>query len=277
MRLNKVLRWLKRYLLFFTVLLIIIVVMALIDVYGTDISSNSVNVIVAVAAGASTFFLYLAFKESKKSNLIRIYEPEFSYLEQQVSAQEIKSHEALFLTNANHISVALNYPLKSIKGITYKSFLIDLSKLISVIRSNSMYINCISLLDGKEKVQLPNNVFIISDAKKISSIVDIVQHSFVTLNNNFMNHYYLYRSIDNSQVITEQKVILLNRMNIISKEYFTLTDQFLNKVGLAESLSGFQIFEFTMKKELKKHDNNFNVSILSIVSAIEEITSKYDW
>jgi len=198
-------------------------------------------------------------------------------LEQQVSAQEIKSHEALFLTNANHISVALNYPLKSIKGITYKSFLIDLSKLISVIRSNSMYINCISLLDGKEKVQLPNNVFIISDAKKISSIVDIVQHSFVTLNNNFMNHYYLYRSIDNSQVITEQKVILLNRMNIISKEYFTLTDQFLNKVGLAESLSGFQIFEFTMKKELKKHDNNFNVSILSIVSAIEEITSKYDW
>jgi len=92
-----------------------------------------------------------------------------------------------------------------------------------------------------------------------------------------MNHYYLYRSIDNSQVITEQKVILLNRMNIISKEYFTLTDQFLNKVGLAESLSGFQIFEFTMKKELKKHDNNFNVSILSIVSAIEEITSKYDW
>lgn len=52
------------------ILIFIIIVVVLIDVYGTDISTNTINVILAVGAAASTYFLYLAFKENKQSNLL---------------------------------------------------------------------------------------------------------------------------------------------------------------------------------------------------------------
>jgi hypothetical protein len=103
-------KWLLKKMTSIVIFIIIIAVAILIDVYGTDIPVNSVNVLLAVAAVFSTFFLYLAFNESRISNALKRSELIIDQIDKDINAFDIKSKESIFYTILCNPIQILKYP-----------------------------------------------------------------------------------------------------------------------------------------------------------------------
>ena len=198
-------QWILKNFSIITVIFIILLAPLYIIYFGEYLNEKTAEILIAVAAIVSTIFLFLAFRESKISNEIKIYETDYNLLEKEVTAKEIKAKEEVFFYKISEIVTILNYPEANLKEITFKNFYLDIYGLFKHIEGENSYNKCLLLLNNSDKVTLVS--VDVEEAQKLSEALTAVH-----LNINCLIHYYvglmlLFNSIEKSPKRAENIII----------------------------------------------------------------------
>src|SRR5450759_2743955 len=122
-----------------TLLLLIGIALLIID-FGIYLTDKSVDILVAIAAISTTFFLFLAFRESKKANDYNISQPLFEEFEHQIEDLKLKSEEDLIGDfTKNYINHIIKDKLVKPHEFTFSKFIFPLKNLYSEISKTTLY------------------------------------------------------------------------------------------------------------------------------------------
>jgi hypothetical protein len=269
--LKSVSKWLMKNLSSILIFTFIIILAVLIDIYGTDISTNTVNVIVAVAAGASTFFLYLTYKESKKSNDLIIYKSVFDELNNKVTEKILKANAQVFSNeNSKYILETINSDNISVEFVTYSLFIFDIFDVITFIKTKTKYADYIKLLDNKESAVIPSKYISFTELNKQSLLINIIHNGIFLIIINYIEIYFIYNSIHTSSLHKSQKSLLINKLNSITdNELYYLIKAILNEpvsgdediqelYECCNELKQFVFFDLGVPNKIIKSDSNFD-------------------
>jgi hypothetical protein len=261
------------------IILIILIVPLYIIYFGKYLDDKTVNILIAVAAIVSTCFLYLAFRESKKSNQLKIYEVEFSYLENRVREQEKKANERIFSSeDIEFINDIIPLSRDLLKNVTYSRFVHTLSAVFSTVEKDPTYILI------KEKYGKNGHHFVPIDKNgskiiELSSALEKLQMSiFRVASESFMDIAILYKSIHYSSILKEQKELLINRLNRISADYSYLAKNKDKESEVLSVLKNFKNFEVTANgeiNEVKIRNSGFLDSFFYESFGFEDIMEQY--
>jgi hypothetical protein len=277
---NKINKWVTEHSLFLIIILFICLIPLYIIYFNTKIDekilSIIVNVIVAVAAVVSTFFLYLAFKESKLSNILKITEPKFDLIEKKVIEQEAKAKEFLFTENQiKLINKTTKIPPKDLYQITYSTFMAEFAIIIKAIEANQDYIKCQKDLGSSSNYQFPPNLNPIIKVRiiEIATTQILVYNAIQKINKNYANNIFrIYSEIDYSNLHNEYKVFLTSRMNNVS---FEISE--LYRIVFSENMDNvirkFQRFDFDRRKNtlIRNNQEIFEYNLSSMLKIIDDI------
>jgi hypothetical protein len=250
--LNTAYIWFKNNLVSILIFILIVVIAILIDVYGTDISQNSVSVILALSAVGSTFFLYLTFKATKEGNTIKINERELLNLENKIVEIERRTTKPIFpeadVSLINEISQYSEIHIRYFKPINFVNYY---RKLFSEIKKNSKYDEYFSLVMANPIYVHDNKECAIElDPKdpKYNDIVRFVQclykveggiwHLF-RLHSDIWN---LYESIHSSSLVVPLKMQLLRRLDDAVYNFLYFRKVLVENDEVGKELNDFHFF-----------------------------------
>jgi hypothetical protein len=253
-------------------LAICVIVLLLMDIFKSNSNIGAKEIVTAVAAITSSFFLYLSFRENRKRLDILIHEPDFNILEKQVSEQEQKVNEEVFTYKLNDITNPLNYPGENLKRIKYNDFCISIYGLFSHIQSLDSYKKCILLLNNQDKVKLNWND--VPAAQRLSNALHTVELNISFLFDYYADLMFLFDSIEKSLIIRERKVSLFKRLNKLHREYSLLLEDYYNENGIGYKLREFKMI-FVFLDELKIIGSGFDTNYLVPYTHINKINEKY--
>lgn len=217
----KLYKWYSEHILGILVLLIIIVIGLYIIHYAESITDKAKNIITAIAAAISTFFLFLSFRESKKSNQLKILDLEYRRLEKLVAEQEKLADQKIF--NNSEIKAMiddLNCPKEFVSSPTYKLIGYYFVKIFDLITANAHYQQIIQLLDKNDVAVLPsNNASLLHNAPKISEALEIIADKMNEIRDKYQNQCFLYNSVYSSELYSKQKELLIIRLDKCNVAY----------------------------------------------------------
>jgi hypothetical protein len=225
------------------IILIILIAPLYIIYFSNYLDDKSVNILIAVAAIVSTYFLYLAFRESKKGNELKVLEAELQYLEKRVYEQEKISQEKLFSdSDIQYIESIIPGSHQILTRIQFSRFVDSLTDLLSLIEKHPNYQEVLHKYSSNSSVLKPedkNNTKLI----ELSTTFGIIQNRFneVTFSN-FMEKSNLYNSIHYSSILREQKELFINRLNKVSWDFSVMTKYFNNDAPVLETIKNFIVF-----------------------------------
>lgn len=257
---------------FLVFLAINVIALLLIDIFNDNSNIGVKEVLTAVAAIISSFFLYMAFRENKKRNDILIYEPDYNILEKQVTEQEKKANEEVFFYNISDVMDNLNYPVANLKKITHTNFCLEIYGLFAHIENEVSYKKCLQLLNDSDKIILKEED--VPEAQKLSDALSAINTNIEFLLRYYVELMFLFNSIEKSLIIRERKISLFNRLNKLHREFSIVIEDFENKNSL-----GYRLREFVMIyvywNELKKTGSGFDNNYLVPYSFIKKINERF--
>lgn len=278
--------WFYKHLVSIIIFILIVIIAILIDVYGTDISQNSVSVILAVSAIGSTFFLYLTFKATKEGNIIKINERELLNLENKIVRIENRTNKSIF----PEADVPLIYEISQYSEIHIKyfkptNFVNYYRKLFSEIKENSKYneyviliMNNTNYINDKEDcaVELDPNDPKFDDLIRFIQCLYKVERGVWYLFRLHSDIYNLYESIHVSSLVIPLKTQLLKRLDEAVCEFLYFRKVLIENDKVGKELDDFHFF-YTSRNN--KHLIIRDYSLLSIFKenfeAIEVIRNNY--
>lgn len=225
-------------------IILIILIAPLYLVYFSDyINDKSVNILIAIAAIVSTCFLYLAFRESKKSNKLKVYDVELQYLEKRVNEQEKISQEKLFSSSdIQYIASIFPSSHNILIRIQVSRFVDSLSDLLSLIEKHPYYQEILKKYPSNGsvlKLEDKNNIKI----TELSTTFGKIQDRFIEVTfSNFMEKSNLYKSIHYSSILSEHKELFINRLNNVSWDFLVMTKYFDKDAPVLEKIKNFNVF-----------------------------------
>lgn len=270
--------WLKKGFNGISVLLIILIIPLYIIYFGKYINDKTVDILIAVAAIVSTCFLYLAFRESKKSNDLKISDVEYQYLDRLITEQESKANQCIYsIDDINNICAGFNIRPRTLKEITFSDFVYGINMVFRVIQTQEIYKKAMERLDGKLMATVPDDI-IADDTLRFSSACSRVREAITEkILYNFVELFSLYKQVDSSSLIYFHKVLLINRLNSISTDYsdFNKTDRDEETEDRISFLMKFQMFAYVDKNLLFQIHNGFLPENFGQNINFEDIKIKY--
>jgi hypothetical protein len=276
---EKIFNWLSKYLLEVLVLVMIVVIALYIIHFAESISDKVEKIITAFAAVVATFFLFLAFREAKKANDLKVYEPVFNELNKKVSEKELKANTKVFADE--HILLiekALNSNETTLDFVFYSNFVYCFLQTFSLIKSNTKYSDYIKLLDDKNLVKISTDLFDVNELKRAAFVLKILQGGLLLIIMNYIEIYFIYDSVQSSSLLTSQKKLLINRLNkTVDDEFFYILNS-LRNIPIAgdeyddelyescKELRNFQFFMLLGENEIIKHKSD-----------LEYISTEFDY
>jgi hypothetical protein len=253
-KLKKIRRSLWKNIWIIVISAVVFIMLILFIQYGSDIDDNTTNVIMALGAILSAFFMFLAFKETRKSNEIRLKEDEFQDLKKKVGELEIKANEKLFNDQTiKELSSTVNYSDSKLNNITYSNFIYPFHDLFAHIYNYTNYKECIELFSGTNRYKL-NTIGHADDTLKLDVTFDTINKGISLLTTNYFRLYFLYEDIDASSILDERKKYLFNKLNRITDEFrYFFIDQ-IDKSDASFSTSQFDSTRFLKEFETFKAD-----------------------
>jgi hypothetical protein len=263
-------KWLATYLNEILVLLIIIVIALYIIKFANVVTDKAETLITSFAAIASTFFLFLAFRESKLNNKLKLNEPFFRMFENEISELKIKSDNPIF-PQTKGLSYSLNYPESDLKDIKFKNISNSIPILLLHVLNNTKYFDYLKILNTNY-VTDPND----EEVKRLCFGLTRIWLGFQSVVLYYSEVLLRARMIEQSNLEDEQKKYLLNQLDYINYDLVQLHDDIKNKNAFGNIAKDFVIFDYDTKDTLIKSDFelDFNL-IIEIHYKIKEITSKY--
>lgn len=252
---KKIISWLLKDFNSIGVVLIILIVPLYIIYFAEYLNGKSVNILIAVAAMVSTLLLYLAFRESKKSNDLKIYETEFDRLEKEIYKYEQRSRQKLFSETTDKMLMSVVPQTKEyLPYIDYMNFA-AIKVILQQIETNERYLYVIQLLGDRDSSVLPTNERIIMESNQISILLKEINKGFRRLNWNYTNIFMTLYSIENSALIKEQKQLLISRIQPSLYDYDKISKSIdtLDEYGIL--LRDFKMFEITSNDQVKKSES----------------------
>lgn len=241
------------------IFIFIIIVVVLIDVYGTDISTNTVNVILAVGASASTYFLYLAFKENKKSNVLikeqnKILQAQSKYNDYRNEINELreKGNRLIFSDNdSKFIADKYNAPLSE---TNYFNFFQMIYTFYSIIENDSCHQKYIKNLTSDKIIDIIDE----NDYFKLDNLIHlhkIIKTAFINERSWIREIMEKYSEILSYNFITNlYKKQLFSDLDEICESYFDYCIQIPNseyairQYGLQKNAKGTSVVIIRMKE-----------------------------
>jgi hypothetical protein len=275
---NFIKKWALKYLSSFFVLAFIMLISYLLIKVGTKIDNNTANILLAVGGVASTFFLYLTFRENRKSNELKIIEDVYKDLKHEVIDKELKSQKQVFSElNINELNRILNYPKLYFHNIVFSDFVYNFHPLFLHIKDNTSYNEYMTMLVDNNKPVLLKDKLYIDEASKMSNAFNIIRYGIKDILHNYVELLMVYESINESSLEEKQKIYLIKKLNEITSVYYyffkTPKDEFFNAYPNAQYL-----FDCcTLLKEFKLFTFNENNSISKCTTPFESISYIKDY
>lgn len=266
-------KWLKEYLLVILVLLIIIVIGLYIIYFAESISSKAVNLITAVAAAISTFFLFLAFWQSKLSNDLKISEPYYKKIQKEINDIENKSKENAFSEpTIKLVSQEINYPEAKLRDFTPQNYAVSMLDLIAHIEDNTKYPIILDALINKKVIDSKN----VSDEdyKGICRVLNRIRQYHASVMIIYTSIYMKYSEINNSDLNIRHKKFLFEKLDKLCNSPYIIHDIFkINRESFAP-FRNFQIISTYDDNNVQVNELDYNY-LLNLYYKIEEIKGKY--
>jgi hypothetical protein len=268
------LKKMKEYILEILVILLIIVIGLYIINYAESFSSKAVNLITSIAAAISTFFLFLAFRQSKLSNDLKISEPFFNKIVKEISDIENKSNENAFSDPSGKlVSQHINYSDIKIRDFTYQNFAVSLLDLITHIEDNTKYPIIIDSLLNKRALDIKDVTA--EDYKGIRTVLDRIRFYHASFMLLYTKIYMKYSEIHNSDLNLKHKKFLFEKLDKLCTSHDIIHDIFRRN---QDSFAPFRDFKIISTYD----DDNVQITkldygyLLNIYDRINEIKTKYN-
>ena len=213
-------KWIKENINFILVFLLIIVIALYVIYFAESVSDKAVNLLLAIGAVVSTFFLFLAFRQSKLSNELKINEPFLQSIEKRVTDKETKAKQVVMVEFNKELGLALNMSHIGIEDLTFSNFLNPLYIALDQIQNNTIYSEFKKSLDGSDKPVTLLNRMDIDDAIKISSMFKTLRRNIQAIVYNYMEIFFLYDDIHKSSLPVQQKIYFIGRLDDISQDFY---------------------------------------------------------
>jgi hypothetical protein len=247
------------------IFIVIFVIIVLFILYGSDIDNNTTNVLMAFGSMLSAFFMFLAFRETRKSNEIKLKEDEFQDLKEKVHDAEITSTERIFNEKIiKELSSTLNYSDSELQKLTYSNFIYPFHGLFTQIFNNTNYKKCIESFSGTNRYQL--STVNIEDTKKLTGTFETINKAIALLMKNYFRLFFLYEEINISSILEERKKYLFNKLNSITDEYRYFFIDEIDKSDASFNINQFDSTKFLKAFETFQIDETNRIAIKSYSS-----------
>lgn len=256
-----------------SLLLIIVLALLIID-FGIYLTDKSINILVAIAAIMASFFLFLAFRESKKANDFNISQPLFEEFNYQIENLKLKSEEDLLRDfTMNYINQHIKNKLVKPHDITFSKFIFPLKKLYTEIAQTTLYNQYMERLGFADSASLPDDEDTIDKLKSLTIIFQGIQISILYLFHNYIRISRLYKSIDQSILFKIQKQILFSRLDKLCSEYDIISTIMINNDEYYKQVICFNTFEVSEGQTVNRFSIKFHDQMKSIFEQIQLIKS----
>ena len=223
-----------------TLLLVCVIVLLILD-FGVLINEKTVSVLTVFAVPISVFILLLTLRESRKANKLKVSESLFNHLLGKVENQEFWASKEL--VRQKEVCDCIDFPKEKISPITFSSFVSQLNQLLSFIKLNRNYFQIIEALKDKNVVEVRDNIFAILEVQKISTALLVIRNLLKNISSNFAFKESLYDEINSSALISEQKKILIDRLNKVCCEFSIFIDILKKNDERSILITEFEMFE----------------------------------
>jgi|WetSurMetagenome_2_1015567.scaffolds.fasta_scaffold00003_234 hypothetical protein len=259
---NKVSNWLRKHLTEILVFLLIIVIVLYIINFSEAISNKAVDIIVAISATFSTFFLFLAFRESKLSNELKINEPILNQIEKKTLEKESKATQPVFIEYNRELNNPLLPTSVALNQSTYSNFLRPLYQTLIDIQEDSGYMNLLKVVKTTNKPVVLSDRYTIDEASRYARAFRVLRLGIRALVYNYIEIYFIYDSINASSLPIQQKKYLYDRLDPISHDFFyffkTKSIQESNDFELTSFLKEFIWFDINADNQIYKCSSSFD-------------------
>lgn len=264
--------WFLKYVSVLNAFLIINILTLIIIDFGINFTDKSIDILVAVAAIITTFFLFLAFRESKKANDFNISQPLFEEFNYQIENLKFKLEEDLLGDfTIDYINRYIRNKLIKPHDITFSKFIFPLRSIYLEISRNELYKQYMEKLVLSDRVALPDDEDICDKLKSQTIIFLDIQISILSLFHNYVRIFRLYRSIDQSLLLKLQKQILFSRLDKISTEYELISTIMDNNDVYYEQVICFNTFKVSDGETVNRLIISFHERMLFIYEQIQLI------
>ncbi|MGA1978438.1 MAG: hypothetical protein ABSG89_11365 [Bacteroidales bacterium] len=269
---KKINDWFIKSSTIFIVILFIAIIPLYIIFLGKYINDKIVNILVALAAIISTYFLYLAFREAKKANELKINEPLLNQFDKEVTELENKSNNTIFSADgAKLLSICIDYNVNIILLMTYSSYYSTLITLIDRIDENDNYREIIKQLGNYERLFINEE-----NDKNIGIALNKISTAMMSITSNYSSIYYKYYTIDNSDIEAKHKVFLFNRLSKLRNEHIKLINDLTKDTDNGKMLKNMTFLYYNYADTITKAPMpDFNY-IVMLNGLIDKIQTKYN-
>jgi hypothetical protein len=272
---KKIISWFLRNVSILNSFLLINVIALLIIDFGIHLETASIEILLAIAAITSTFFLYLAFKESKKANDYNISQPLFTEFENHIEEQKSKAHENLFSEfTVNYLNRYIKKGLIEINETTYSNFTYPISKIYSEIIKTTLYNQYMSRLDYAESVSLLPDNRDLEDVQRFVIIFNDIHIGILHLLFNYNMILNMYNSINQSTLFKIQKEILFARLDVLCFEYDLISEAIKNDKPDYKQLINFKTFEIKEDNLVVRSSIEFSEHFMDTYKNIQQVKVK---
>lgn len=227
---------------FLAFLIINVIALLLIDIFKSNTNLGVKDLLTACAAVASTFFLYLAFRETTRQHFYKILEQQVTEMTEMVKHQVFINTTSLFTSEEDSI-------MRKCVTIRYNKFIYPIKTLFNELEQNSDYKLCILLMGEEQKINLASEIALkLGDLQKTLSII---HDNIVKIFTFYIDMTNLYMRIDKFNINSDLKALLVARLNASINEYFLLFEAPDEYALVTKFLSEFAFFEISDNK-LKK-------------------------
>ncbi len=241
---KKLFYYLKKNASVINALLLIILISLLIIDFGIYLTDKSIDILIALAAITSTFFLYLAFMESKKANDYNTSQPLFAEFEHQIEQFRILSKDDLLSDyTKDHINRHIKKGLLKDNGITFAKFIYQLKDLYKEITKTAVFNQYMGRLGFAKTTPAPNDKDDYIKIQIMTIIFHDIQISILLLFFNYRRIYKLYESINKSVLLKSQKQILYTRLDKLYPEYELISKAMIDQNPDLEEVICFNTFK----------------------------------
>jgi hypothetical protein len=210
---KKIFVWFLNHLFEIIVLFIIIVIVLYIIYFAESISDKAEKIITAFAATATSFFLFLAFLQSKKSNELTINKPKFDYLENEVNEVLKKGdEEVLSQERIEYLVKVTKFPEPFLHLIIFNVFDNHLTAVLKFIKSNTNYQTYFDLLGQNVKVSLKDKPLLHDDANELSLVFQIIRACTLEIYLYYNSIYTTCKRIHTSLLEKKHREILIEKL-----------------------------------------------------------------
>jgi hypothetical protein len=252
------------------VLLLISVIVLYILHFAEAFTDKAIKIITAFAAGTSTFFLYLAFTQNKKSNELKTQEHFYSELEKQVTNFENIAEKTVFVENNYLLDFYLPFPIELTGKIKYIYFIYPIKDIFLSLEKDSSYQYCLKKIGKETSVKLDDDY----EVKEVLLVMSFLRDNFQKIFIFYIEALQIYERIDQIKLEEDLKKLLVARLDANMTEYFLLFNAQNEFESIYHFLLNFTFFKLD-GRTLTKIDPGLILGFTPVYENIKKISEKY--